>query len=476
MTELHWLPALEQAALVRHREVSSVELTEHHLRRADALDARVGAFITRTDDLALELARAADARVAAADDDEPLPPLLGTVIPVKDLEQLAGVRMTGGSAVFDVVPDHDDHVVALMRAAGLVITGKTNAPEFGLPCYTEPDVAPPARTPWDLARSAGGSSGGAGAAVAAGIASAAQGNDGGGSLRIPASVCGLVTIKPSRGRVSNAPWPESLGELTTHGPLARTVADAAALLDVMSVPSPGDVLRAQPLAAGDSFLAAARRDPGRLRIGRYAVPVIADTDVDPRVLAVHEDASRLLESLGHVVEDVPPPFGPDQVHAFEAVWSILALGVPVAPGDEGRLRPLTRWLRERGRSVSGQQLSASVSLMRTLTRRMVETTAAYDAVLTPTLAALPAPVGGLRDDDDPAADFEAQKRFTPFTSPYNISGQPAVSLPLGWPEVDGVVLPVGVQLVGRPGEEALLVGLAAQLERAAPWAGRRPPL
>ena len=177
-----------------------------------------------------------------------------------------------------------------------------------------------------------------------------------------------------------------------------------------------------------------------------------------------------------MVEDVAPPFGPDQVHAFEAVWSILALGVPVDPADEVRLRPLTRWLRDRGRAVSGEQLAASVGLMRTLTRSTIASTYAYDAVLTPTLAALPAPVGGLRDDADPEGDFEAQKRFTPFTSPYNISGQPAVSLPLGWPEVDGVVLPVGIQLVGRPGEEALLLGLAGQLERAAPWAHRRPPV
>ncbi|HET7901130.1 MAG TPA: amidase [Candidatus Nanopelagicales bacterium] len=476
MTELHWLSALEQAALVRRGEVSSVELTEHHLRRTDALDATVGAYVTRADDLALELARAADARVAAAGPDEPLPPLLGTVVPVKDLDALAGVRMRGGSAVVDVVPDTDDEIVALMRRDGLVLAGKTNAPEFGLPCYTEPDVAPPARTPWDLARSAGGSSGGAAAAVAAGLAAAAHGNDGGGSLRIPASVCGLVTIKPSRGRVTHQPWPESVGELTTHGPLARTVADAAALLDTMAADVVGDVLRARPLARGDSFLAAARREPGRLRVGRYAVPVIAETDVDPHVLAVYEDASRLLESLGHDVEDVPPPFAPDQVHAFEAVWSILALGVPVEPADEERLRPLTRWLRERGRGVTGQQLSASVSLMRSLTRAMIRATDRYDAVLTPTLAQLPAAVGGLRDDADPAADFEAQKRFTPFTSPYNVSGQPAVSLPLGWPDVGGVVLPVGIQLVGRPGEEALLVSLAAQLERAAPWAHRRPPL
>jgi amidase len=478
MTELHELTALEQAAAVRRREVSSLELTEHYLERTDRLDATVGAFVTRTDDLAREQARAADERIASADPDEPLGPLFGTVVPAKDLVFVAGVRCRLGSVAYDLVPLGDDNVVTRMRQGGLVMTGKTATPEFGLPCYTEPDpeLGPPARSPWDLTRTAGGSSGGAAAAVAAGLASAAHGSDGGGSIRIPASVTGLVGIKPARGRISNGPLRDPVGELPHQGVLARTVADAAALLDVLAGAFPDDPFPAPPLPSGKTFLAAASRDPGRLRIGRYRTPVVAETELHPAVVAAYDEASALLESLGHEVVDAAPPFTPAQVPAFEAVWSILALLTPVAAEDEERLMPLTRWLRERGRSVSGIELAGSVSLMRIIARAAIAASAAYDVVLTPTLADLPALVGGLRDDADPAADFEAQKRFTPFTSPYNMTGQPAMSVPLAWPEVDGVVLPVGVQLVGRPYTEATLISLAAQLEQAAPWGHRRPPV
>lgn len=479
MTGLHDLSALEQATAMRRKEFSPVELLEHYQRRTDALDATVGAFVTRTDDLAREQASAAQRRILAAPADEPLGPLFGTVVPVKDLDLVAGVRTRFGSLTYDLVPDADEDVVARMRAGGLVITGKTNTPEFGLPCYTEPAVAPPARTPWDLTRSAGGSSGGAAAAVSAGLASAAQGSDGGGSIRIPASVTGLVGLKPSRGRIGNGPEPEGIGELGHQGVLARTVADAAALLDLLAGGSVGDVATAPPAAPG-AFLAACATAPGRLRIGRYATPVIAATDVAPQCLAAYEQASTLLDSLGHVVEDVPPPFGPSVVPSFETVWTVMAALVPVVEADEDRLLPLTRWLRERGRRVSGTQLAAAVSVMRSLTRQVVAATAGYDAILTPTLARLPAPVGAIRDDADPAGDFEAQKRFTPFTSPYNITGLPAVSLPLHWAAVRGQdgaepTLPVGVQLVGRPYGEAALLSLAAQVERAAPWHQRRPP-
>lgn len=475
MAELHDLSALEQARRIRAREVSPVELLEHYQRRADRLDPVVGAYITRADELALEQARAAAGRVLRARSDEDLGPLFGTVVPVKDLALMAGVRTTLGSAVYDLVPARDDNVVARMRAAGLVLSGKTNTPEFGLPCYTENAVAPPARTPWDLSRSAGGSSGGAAAAVAAGLASAAHGSDGGGSIRIPASVTGLVGLKPSRGRVSNGPLPDSVGELGHQGVLARTVRDAAALLDVMSGAFAGDPFPAPALAPG-AMLAACDVEPARLRIGRYCQPVVARTDVDRQVLAVYEATSELLTGLGHVVEDMPPPYGPDQVGAFETVWSVLAALTPVPAADEPRLAPLTRWLRERGRAATGVGLAGAVSTMRQLARSTIAAGAAYDVVLTPTLAALPAAVGGLRDDEDPAADFEAQKRFTPFTATYNVAGLPAVSLPLGQAQVDGVALPVGVQLVGRQFGEPVLLGLAAALETARPWDRRRPPL
>jgi amidase len=475
MADLHDLSALEQAAAIRRREISARDLVEHYVVRADTLDATVGAFITRTDDLARASASEIDARLATEGEVSLGSLLAGTVVPAKDLNLVAGVRFTAGSSVVDIVAPIDDNVVTRMREADLVISGKTNTPEFGLPCYTEPAVAPPARTPWDLTRSAGGSSGGAAAAVAAGIASAAQGSDGGGSIRIPASVTGLVGIKPSRGRISNGPMADGIGELGHQGVLARTVADAAALLDVLSPPFPGDPF-APHRDAHDlgTFLGATGRDPRRLRVGRFCVPVIAEVDVDPHCLAAFDAASRLIESLGHDVEGVPPPFTPIEVSAFEAVWSVGAASIPVPPDREGELRPLTRWLRERGRGVTGVELATAVGAMRGLARRTIDSTADYDVVLTPTLAALPALVGGLRDDADPAADFEAQKRFTPFTSPYNISGQPAVSVPLHWVDVAGVTLPVGVQLVGRPGGEHTLLALAAALERAAPWAHRRP--
>ncbi len=473
MTELHDLTALEQARAIRTREISAVELTEHYLRRCDARADELGAFLVRTDDLARDQAAAADVRVAGADPDEDLGPLFGTVVPPKGLDLVAGVTTSFGSAAVELTPPVDGDAVALMRAAGLVFPGITNTPEFGLPCYTENPVAPPARTPWDTRRSAGGSSGGAAAAVSAGLASAAQGSDGGGSIRIPSSVTGLVGIKPSRHRVSGGPMPDGVGELAVIGPLARTVRDAAALLDVLA----GSFAGASTLlpAVAGTFLAAADREPGRLRIGRYATPVIAEAVVDAECLAAYDGASVLLERLGHTVEDIAPPWDPSMVGAFVAVWSSLALGIPIPPEDESRLTPLTRWLRETGRGVSGLELANAVSAMQSLTRDSLVATAGFDVVLTPTLAQVPSLVGGIRDDADPAADFEAQKRFTPFTSPYNVTGQPAVSLPLHWAEVDGATLPVGVQLVGRPADEVTLVSLAAQLEAAAPWAGRRPP-
>jgi amidase len=473
VTALHDLTALEQAAAIRRREVSPVELAEHYLERSERLGPQVGAFITLTPELALEQARAAERAVLDADDPAVLPVLHGVVVPIKDLFFLGGVRSTFGSAVYDVVPWSDDNVVAAIKAGGAVITGKTNTPEFGLPCYTESTVAPPARSPWDLSRGAGGSSGGAAAAVAAGLAPVAHGSDGGGSVRIPASCCGLVGIKPTRGRVSNGPLRDPVGDIVTSGPLARTVRDAAALLDVMAVPFPGDPYPAPGLAPGATFLAAADRKPGRLRIGRYSTPVIALADVDPACLEAYERASGLLASMGHEVQDVPPPWGPEAFAAFESLWDVLALLTPVAPDDEERLAPLTRWLRERGRKVSGIQVAGAVSAMRLVARAAMVATEPYDVVLTPTLAQLPAPVGGLRDDDDPAADFEAQKRFTPFTSPYNVSGQPALTIPLHW-TADG--LPVGVQLVGRTGDEATLVSVAAAIEEASPWLDRHPSM
>lgn len=469
MTQLHDLTALEQASAVRAKKVSPVELVDHYLDRIEAIDASVGAFITVTPERAREQARHA---AQAVRDGSELPPLHGVPTAIKDLHLTAGVRTTLGSVVYaDFVPPVDDHVVTLLRAAGTISLGKTNTPEFGLPCYSEPDVAPPARTPWDLTRSAGGSSGGAAAAVAAGLVPFAQGSDGAGSIRIPSSVCGLFGIKVSSGRISNGPLRGDIGGLAWCGPIARTVRDAAAMLDAMAVPMPGDPHWPAPPVTG-SFLAAAEREPGKLRIGRCITPVI-DVAVDPECRRAYDATSALLESLGHEVVEVEPPFDASLKESFITIWSVLPAGVPVGPDDEHRLRPLTRTLRERGRASSAPAFTAALAAIQLGTRFAIAATAHCDVVLTPTLAQLPRAIGGFRDDDDPWAEFDALAAFTPFTAPYNATGQPAVNVPLQWTDSG---IPVGIQLVGRPHDEVTLIALSAQLEAAQPWIGRTPPM
>ncbi|MEU1541353.1 amidase [Actinacidiphila glaucinigra] len=302
--------------------------------------------------------------------------------------------------------------------------------------------------------------------MAAGLAAAAHGSDGGGSIRIPASCCGVVGLKPSRGRVSPAPWGDASG-LAVNGPLARTVRDTAALLDVLAVPAPGDPFRLPPPER--SFLQWCEREPRRLRIARWAVPDVAGVQVDPQVLAAYERTSALLAGLGHEVVDVPQPLAPGDRDAFTPVWAVLAALTPVAAEREGELLPLTRWLRARGQDVGGLDYARTLGAMQSVGRKLAEAAEPYDAVLTPTLAQLSAPVGALRDDGDPEADFAAQLAFTPFTAPWNIAGLPAVSLPLEWSPAG---LPIGMMLGARHGEEGPLLALAAQLEAASPWRAR----
>ena len=474
MTELHDLTALEQGALVRAGEISAVELTDHYLARIERADREdsdfvAGAFAFLDPDLARARAR----EVAAVGPvGEGASPLAGTPTAIKDLNLTAGVPTAFGSPVFaDYVPDVSDAVTLAMEAAGLVSLGKTSTPEFGSPCYTEPEGRPPAVTPWDTSRMAGGSSGGAAAAVAAGLVPAAQGSDGGGSIRIPASCCGLVGLKPTRGRISGFPmYGDPIG-LATSGSIARSVGDAAALLDVLAGRRVSDPWWA-PDPAG-TFLDATRREPGRLRIARFVQPVIADVEASAESRQAYDDASRLLADLGHSIEDVSVPLPPEAVATFEVCWAVLtALSVtPLEPEQREMLRPLTRWLGERGEAVSGPEFGLAIGALRRYAADALIGLAPYDAVLTPTLATPPLPVGAIRDDEDPAADFEAQKRFTPWTSAWNVTGMPAISLPLHWTPQG---LPVGVMLAARPAEEELLLSLAAQIEAAAPWRDRHP--
>jgi amidase len=473
MTEIHDLTMTELAAAIRERELSPAMVTEHYLRRTEELNERVGAFFTVTAELAQDQARAAEKTVARAADPAALPPLTGVPIPVKDLNMVAGVRLTLGSAVFtDNIAAEDDHVTAAIRKAGAVITGKTATPEFGLPCYTETLVGPAARTPWDLSRSAGGSSGGAAAAVAAGLAPAAQGSDGGGSIRIPSSACGLFGIKPSRGRVSEGPLMPDLAGLGISGPIARTVADAALLLDVLAGNQPGDMYTQPPLPPGESFQSYARRAPGRIRIGRSLDSPVDGAQVHPDCVTAYQEASALLAELGHEVVDIAKPFGSDAVPYFETLWYAYATLVPLARADEEKLLPLTRYLRQRGQALSASEVLFAQAYLQSVTRKALTELSGYDAILTPTLASPPAPVGYFAEAG-PGEDFERQKRFTPFTAVYNVSGQPAVNVPLYWSEAG---LPIGVMLAGRMGEEGTLISLSAQLEEARPWRDKHPEM
>ncbi|MBY8878589.1 amidase [Actinacidiphila acidipaludis] len=478
MGELHDLTAVEQGAAIRDGSLSPVELTEHYLARIDRLDASLGAFVTVTPEIARKQAAEAEAQALAARRDgraRELSPLHGVPVPVKDLNFVAGVRCTLGSAAFaDHVPDTDDHVVTRMRAAGTVLLGKTNTPEFGLPAYTENQVAPPARTPWDLERSAGGSSGGAGAAVAAGLAPLAQGSDGGGSIRIPSSVCGLFGIKPSRGRVSSGPVQHDVSGLSTAGPIARTVADAAALLDVLAGPMPGSPYGAPSLPPGETFAAYAEREPGPLKVVALPEPPVPGVRLHPDCRAAHDGAAALLRDLGHQVDELALPVDDSVRDAFSTVWAVMATVWPVAPQDEERLMPLTRHLRGLGGRVTGPGFANALYGFRALGQLVADALlSTYDVILSPTLAQPPSLIGGLRDDADPEAEFDGLAQFTPFTPLYNATGQPAVSVPLHW-NAEG--LPIGVMLGGRYGDEATLISLSAQLERARPWADRHPAM
>jgi amidase len=260
--------------------------------------------------------------------------------------------------------------------------------------------------------------------------------------------------------------------LATNATLARTVRDAAALLDVLAGRAVGDPFWAPEEEA--PFVTACERDPGRLRIARFVEPVIADAEVDPECVTAWEDASRLLESLGHDVVDIEVPLPREAVPVFETCWAVLtALSVVNLPPEaQAQLRPLTRWLADLGAAVSGPEFGLAIGELRRVAARTLAVLAPYDAVLTPTLASPPLPVGAIRDDDDPAADFEAQKRFTPYTSLWNVTGSPAVSLPT---RLTPGGLPVGVMLATAPGAEATLLSLAAQVEAASPWLSRTPP-
>jgi len=456
-----FLPATEQAQLVRDGAVSPVELAKLYVERIERLDPELGAYVTVRGDEALAEARAKADEPAEA-------PFHGVPISLKDLDTTAGIRTTFSSQAFaSNVPDFDLAHIGRLKAAGFITLGKTNTPEFGTTAFTDSSLNGPCRTPWDLTRNAGGSSGGAGAAVAAGLCAIAQGSDGGGSIRIPASCCGVFGFKPSRGRVSNAPFVPGIG-LGTTGPLARTVADAAAYLDVVCGYEWGDPFPAAPPER--PFAEEIGVEPGRLRIA-LTTEAPDDIDVDGACVAAVRDAADLLASLGHEVGEVAPDWGgPGLMEDFKPVWQTGPALYPVR--DPSVLSPLNQAFLQGASETSSGAYAAAVSRLQLRARRIVSLWSSYDLLLTPTLALPPALVGWETEPDDPWDQFDRAARFTPFTAAFNVTGQPAMSVPLHW-TAEG--LPIGVQLVGPPLGDALLFRVASQLEAARPWADRRPP-
>lgn len=470
--ETRWLDATDQAALVRSGEVTPLELLDAAIERIERIDPALNAVVIRWFDAA---------RATAAG---PLPegPFRGVPTLLKDLwAHFAGQPLTNGNqALKDVMPVSvaDTTLVARYRAAGFVIAGRTNSPEFGSLPATEPTAWGATRNPWNTDHSPGGSSGGAAAAVAAGMVPIAHASDGGGSIRIPASACGLVGLKPTQGRISLGPYRDE-SNLGVELCVSRSVRDTAALLDAVRGPGIGDTVIAAP--PGRPYTAELGADPGRLHIGLLDHHPFGGPVHEQCALAARNTAT-LLESLGHSVEPGFPAAmsDPEFARRFSALWSTnmgvglariaAQLGRELVPGD---VEPVNQAQADFARSVSGVDyalaLAATVDFRRAVQQWWAD---GWDLLLTPTLGEPPVEIGTFANDPgNPMAPMVRAAAYVPFTPAFNASGQPAISLPLHWTP-DG--LPVGVQLVAAYGREDLLIQVAAQLEAAQPWAHRRP--
>jgi amidase len=470
---LHQLSAQEQWDWIRRGDTTSLELTRHHLERIERLNSALGAFSRVDGDRALERAAGIDAAGQGP------APLSGVPVAEKELVRRAGARW-GASRLFeDVVVERSDDVARATDATGAVVLGATTAPEFGLTGFTEPAGRPAARNPWDASTGAGGSSGGAAAAVAAGLAPFAIGSDGGGSIRIPAAWCGVVGLKPSRGRVPAQGGQGGFAGLVTAGPITRTVADAAMVLDALVRPE-GRVRSAGyatiPGDDAEPFLGDAVRGEGRFSIGVMEGSVwddALDVRVDAELAAAVARTVTALDDLGHGTGSVRLP-GEDYPDFFRVLWQAGAAPIPAHSAAElALLEPYTREIVERGRALPAERVVDAVLAAAAFERRAVATFAPFDAVLTPTVALTPRPVGWHASGGAGAdAVFDRQVLAAPFTSFVNVSGLPAITLPVGASD-DG--RPAGVQLIGRPGGERALLAIGRQLERRFAWPRRHPP-
>ena len=465
------MDATSQAELVRRKEVKPIELVDAAIERIERLNPSLNAVITPMYEQAREAAQGV----------LPEGPFCGVPFLLKDLvASYAGVRVAWGSAYLrGFIPDHHSELVARLKRAGFVIVGKTNTPEFGILPTTEPMLFGATRNPWDLGRSPGGSSGGSAAAVAAGIVPMAHANDGGGSIRIPASCCGIFGLKPTRARNPLGPdIGDMMGGLVAEHAVSRSVRDSAALLDATAGPDVGDPYWAPPAAR--PFAEEAGMDPGRLRIA-YSTKAPSGAKIHADCVEAVHDAARLCASLGHEVSEGAPEFdGPLLVEAFTTVWAAgCASGIDGfafltgQPAKADYFEPLTWALYERGQRTSGSAYLLSQTILQRTSRQVARFMEKFDLWLTPTLAEPPLPLGSFdAAPDNPMRGFYRAVDYVPFTPIANATGQPAMSVPLCWNK-EG--LPVGTHFFGRFGDEATLFRLAAQLEKARPWADRRPP-
>jgi amidase len=471
------IDATEQARILRDGEASPGELLEEAIALLERLNPQLNAVIHPLFE---------QARQTAAGE-LPDGPFRGVPFLVKDLScYMAGAPVHEGLRPLrdaGYVSDHDMWLAQRFRAAGFVILGRTNAPELGILPTTEPAAYGPTRNPWDLERSPGGSSGGSAAAVAAGIVAAAHANDGGGSIRIPASHCGLVGLKPSRARVSLAPdFGDVLGGLVAELAVTRSVRDAAAILDAVHGPAPGDPYAAPPPLR--PFLEEVGADPGKLRIGVTTVPSGGQFEAHPECVTAATTAARVLEGLGHELEESHPAEldDPDLIANFLVRWTAgidwnlkywgAVLGRELREDD---VEPCTWALAEQGRSHTAGEFLRALEEAQASSRRAAAWWAdGFDLLLTPTCAEPPPRLGEFdAPPENPFAPILRAVPFATFTAPFNTTGQPAISLPLH-ETTEG--LPVGVQLVAPYGREDILLRVAAQLEQASPWADRAPAL
>ena len=466
LDDLAFLDATAQAELVRAKEVKPIELVEAAIERIEHLNPTLNAVISRMYDQARE----------AAAGELPNGPFAGVPFLLKDIFAfVAGNRISHGSKLMqNFVPDHDSELVVRLKRAGLIFLGRTNVPEFGILPTTEPRLYGPCKNPWDTSRTTGGSSGGSAAAVAAGMVPMAHANDGGGSIRIPASCCGVFGLKPTRARNPLGPdFGDILSGTIVEHAVTRSVRDSAALLDATAGPDVGDPYWAPPVIR--PFLQEVGKDPGKLHIAYTTKPII-DAPVHTDCIRAIENTATLCADLGHEVEESAPAiFVEPLAQAFLVLYSAgCTLSVKLLGGSRELVEPLTWALHEMGDQQSATDYLMALQTLQGLSRQVARFFLDYDVLLTPTVLEPPVPLGTFDSPpDNPLAGLYRAMEFIGFTPLCNITGQPAMSVPLFWNDEN---LPLGSHFIGRFGDEATLFRLAAQLEQARPWFDRRPSM